>query len=148
MILEWSKIRVLGRAIVVLWRAVRSGHSLKVYQQHFLPIGEFNGILSDLCAAPDPHLWGTLIPGYLSTLWNSALEVADDDQVSRFELLTSNYLTSSVRRAKLQTAGPEHVAAYLWALWVEAFNFKLTISGKINKLDANLLKSRIRETYV
>lgn len=147
-ILEWAKLRVLSRAIVVLWRAVRAGHSLKSYQQHFLPIGEFNGLLSDMCASPDPVGWGALIPGHMADLWNIALESSEEEQVSKFELLTANYLTSSVRRAKLQTAGPERVAAYLWGLWIESFNFKLVISGKINKLDVGLIKSRIRETYV
>lgn len=148
MISEWVGQRVLGRALVVLWRAARSGHALKFYQQHFLPIGEFNGLLNDLCASGDPRAWGAMIPGRLGDLWTEALEAPEDEQVSRFELLTANYLTALARRTKLQTAGPERVAGYLWALWIEAFNLKLVISGKLNRLEAGLLKNRVRETYV
>lgn len=148
MVRDWVKLRVLGRALVVLWRAARAGHSLKLYQQHFLPIGDFNGIITDLCSMADPRAWGSVIPGSLGDLWSQALEADEDEQVSLFEMLSANYLTAMSRRVKLQTAGPERVAGFLWGLWVEAFNLKLVISGKLNKLDAGLLKSRIRDTYV
>lgn len=145
---EWAQVRVLGRILVVLWRAVRAGHSLKLYQQHFLPLGDFNGLITDLCSMADPRGWGALIPGSMGNLWSQALEADEEEQVARFEKLSADYLTAMVRRAKLQTAGPERVAGYLWGLWVEVFNLKLVISGKLNKLDAGLLKSRIRDTYV
>ncbi len=148
MIRDWVRLRVLGRALVVLWRAVRSGHPLKPYQQHFLPLGEFNGLLTDLCAMADPHTWGAVIPGHMGDLWNTAMECPEEEQVSHFEMLSANLLTAMARQVKLQTAGPERVAGYLWGLWVESFNLKLVISGKLNKLDAGILKSRIRDTYV
>jgi len=44
--------------------------------------------------------------------------------------------------------GPERVAGFLWGLWVEAFNMKLVISGKLNHIDSEALKIRVRETYV
>lgn len=145
---EWAKLRVLCRALVVFWRATRSGHSLKLYEQHFLPLPPFNGLLTELCSSLDPQSWGAIIPGPLGELWNEALESEEEEQVARFELLCANYLTYLARRVKLQTTGPERVAGYLWGLWIEAFNLKLIISGKLNRLDAGLIKNRIRETYV
>lgn len=147
-IYEWAKLRVFSKALVVLWRAARAGHPLKLYQQHFLPIGAFDGLLSDLCALGDLRSWGAIIPGYLGDQWNQAFEAAEDEPVSVFDILSTNFLTSLSRGVKLQTVGPERVAGYLWGLWVQAFNLKLVISGKLNKLDADLLKHRIRETYV
>ena len=145
---EWVGLRVLARALVVLWRAARAGQDLKLYPQHFLPIGESDGILNDLCAMPDPRSWGAIIPGELGDFWSRALEAKEDDQVATFDLLSTNYMTAMARGVKLQTAGPERVAGYLWGLWVEAFNLKLVISGTLNKVEPGLLKSRIRETYV
>ena len=145
---RWVGLRVLSKALVALWRAARAGHSLKTYQQHFLPVGEADGVLNDVCAVPDPRSWGALVPGELRGFCEQAFEAAEDDQVSAFDLQSSNYLTAMARGVKLQTAGPERVAGYLWGLWVEAFNLKLVISGMLNKVEPGLLKSRIRETYV
>ncbi|MFA7692235.1 MAG: V-type ATPase subunit [Candidatus Hydrogenedentes bacterium] len=148
LISDWVKCRVMGKVLLILWRAARMGHSLKLYQQHLLPIADLDGLITDLCANPDVRTWGTIIPGDLSDLWEQALEAEEEEQVSTFELLCANYLTALAQRTKLQTAGPERLAGYLWGLWVEVFNLKLLISGKLNKLDADLLKRRIRNTYV
>ena len=147
-IVEWVKLRVLGRALVALWRALRAGQSLKTFQTHFLPLGEFNGLITEISVIADPKAWGALIPGRIGDLWLDSFEAAEDEQVSTFETLLSNMLTDIAQRVKLQTAGPERVAGYLWGLWVEAYNLKLIISGKLNELDSDLLKKRIRNTYV
>lgn len=148
LIVQWVGERVLGRAVVVLWRAARSGHAMKFYQQHFLPIAQWNGLLNDMCGSGDPRAWSAMIPGILGDLYRESLEAPEEEQVSRYEQLTANHLTAMARQTKLQTAGPERVAGYLWGLWVEAFNLKLVISGKLNRLDPEILKNRVRETYV
>lgn len=144
----WVRERVLARAVVVLWRAARSGHSLKMYQQHFLPLGPFNGVLNEMITASDPRGWGALIPGRVGDLFQEASEAPEEEQVVRFEQISADYLTDLARRVKMQTMGPERVAGFLWGLWVEAFNLKLVISGRLNKIDADLLKSRVRACYV
>ena len=144
----WARERVLSRAVTVLWRAVRAGRSTKVFQQYFLPLGDLNGIVTDLAATNDPRAWAGILPGKTGDLFREALEAAEDDQVARFEHLAGNYLTDIARRTKLQTAGPERVAGFLWGLWVEAFNLKLVISGKLNRIESDALKARVRETYV
>lgn len=148
MIREWVRLRVLGRALVVLWRAARAGHSLKLYLQYLLPLDDIDRVITEVCSIADPRAWGAAIPVPLRDLWSLALEAQEDEQVSAFELLTTNHLTATARGVKLQTVGPERVAGYLWGLWVEAFNLKLVISGNLNRLDPGLLKSRVRETYV
>lgn len=148
MISEWFEVRVLSRVLITLWRAVRAGHTLKLYPLHFLPLGALNGLVTDCCAISDPRAWAAFIPGPMNAFWRDALEYPENEQVTKFEQFSDNYLTGMARRAKLQTAGPERVAGYLWGLWMESFNLKLVISGKLNKLDADLLKTRIRETYV
>jgi len=148
LITAWLNERVLSQAAVVLWRAVRDGRDLKPYQQHFLPIGSFNGVLNELIAAGDPSTWGGFLPGVIGDLWTEALQRPEDEQVIFFEQLASNYLTELARRGKLQIAGPERVFGYMWGLNIEKFNLKLSINGRLNTIDANLLKSRLRECYV
>ena len=57
-------------------------------------------------------------------------------------------MTHLARAAKLQTTGPEHVVGFMWGLWVEAFNMKLVISGKLNRIDPEAIKRLLRDTYV
>lgn len=147
-IIDWVKQRVLGRALVAMWRAARAGQSLASFPTHFLPLGDLNGLITEISTLSDPKSWAPLIPGRIGDLWLESFEVEEDEQVSTFETYLSNLLTDLAQRVKLQTAGPERVAGYLWGLWVEAYNLKLIISGKLNDLDADLLKKRIRNTYV
>ena len=148
LITEWLKERVLAQAVVVLWRAARDGRPLKPYQQHFLPIGPFNGVLNELITTGDPRTWGNALPGMIGDLWAEAQQRPEDEQVIYFEQLVANYLTSLARRGKSQTAGPERVFGYMWGLYIEMFNLKLAISGRLNGIDADILKSRLRECYV
>lgn len=145
---EWATLRVLGRALVAMWRAFRAGQQLKVFPAHLLPLNSLDGLITEISTIPDPKAWGASIPGRAGDLWQAAFEVEEDEQVSTFETLLANHLTELAQRVKLQTAGPERVAGYLWGLWIAAYNLKLVISGKLNNLDENLLKKRIRNTYV
>lgn len=144
----WLQEMTLARAAVALWRAVRGGVPMRLYQQHFLPVGEFNHVLNELAGAGDPQTWGALLPGQVGTLWQEAVQLPEDEQIMRFGVLMYDYLTSVARRAKLQTAGPERVFGYLWGLLVEIYNLKLVINGRLNGIDADILRPRLRECYV
>lgn len=144
----WARERALSRAIVALWRASRAGRPLKAFQQYFLPIGDLTGILSDVIAANDRRAWGGLLPGRIGDLFRDALDAPEEEQVARFEHAAANYLMDIARRTKLQTEGPERVAGFLWGLWTEAFNLKLVINGKLNRIEADALRARVRDTYV
>lgn len=138
----------LGQAILTLWRAALSGASLKLYDRHFLPLGPFNGILSELIASSDVRNWRSAIPGEIGDCFEAAQQAADEEQMLRFDQLLSNHIMAMAQKGKLQTAGPERVFGYLWGLSVEAYNLKLLISGRINGISPELLKSRLRTCYV
>jgi len=148
LVTAWVEERVVGRALLMIWRALRAGQSLKAYQQYFLPIGCQDGVLSDLMSTSDPQAWGAMVPGPVGDFWRESQQYPESEQIARFELATTNHLTDVARRTKLQTAGPERVAGYLWGLWIESFNLKLVISGLLNRIDAEILKPRLRECYV
>ncbi|HNT87499.1 MAG TPA: V-type ATPase subunit [Candidatus Hydrogenedentes bacterium] len=139
---------VLGRAVVVLWRGAQSGQSLKRYERHFLPISAYNGVLEELIATSDTGAWRPLIPGAVGDVWEEAQQSAEEDQIMHFEQLLADRITALARQGKLQTAGPERVFGYLWALSVEGYNLKLIISGRVNGVDPDLLKRRLRACYV
>jgi len=144
----WISDMTLARAVVALCRAVRSGIPARVYQQHFLPVDPHTHTLTELMGAGAPETWGALLPGDIGALWQTASQEGEDEQITRFGVLAYNHLTKSIRRAKLQTSGPERVFGYLWGLLVEAYNLKLIISGRLNGIVPDLLRRRLRECYV
>ncbi|HPO16978.1 MAG TPA: V-type ATPase subunit [Candidatus Hydrogenedentes bacterium] len=148
MLTDWVDERVLGRAVTAFWRAARNNYPMKLYQQYFFPLGAYDGPLSDLLTSGDPQTWSEIIPGPLGDLMREAQQEAEEDQINYFEHKCADYLTGLARRCKMQTAGPERVAAYFWGLSVEAFNLRLVVSGCLNGVDSALLKSRVRATYV
>ncbi|MCX5768908.1 MAG: hypothetical protein NTZ09_01345, partial [Candidatus Hydrogenedentes bacterium] len=77
-----------------------------------------------------------------------ALLAGEDEQIMRFGVLMYNRLTAIARRGRLLTVGPERVFGYLWGLLVEIYNLKLIITGRLNGIDADLLRRRLREAYV
>jgi V/A-type H+-transporting ATPase subunit C len=148
LIRSWLSEMTLARAAVALWRAARGGTSLRLYQQYFLPVGEHTAVLGEMIGSGEPQNWGAIIPGAIGDLWLEAQQVDDDEQIMRFGVLMYNRLTAVARRGRLQTMGPERVFGYLWGLLVEIYNLKLIITGRLNGIDPDLLRRRLREAYV
>jgi len=148
LIQSWLGEMTLARAVVALWRAARGGVNLRLYQQHFLPVAEHNAVLNELITSGEPHNWGPIIPGEIGDLWEEAQQLDEDEQIMRFGVLMYNRLTVIARRGRLQTMGPERVFGYLWGLLVEIYNLKLIINGRLNGIDSDLLRRRLREAYV
>ena len=66
----------------------------------------------------------------------------------RYEVATDNYLLDMLRPVKYIPFGPERVFGYLCGLTTEVFNLKLALGGKVHRIENNLLKERLRKTYV
>lgn len=147
-ILWWLDEMILAQAAVTLYRAARAGIPFRLCQQHFLPMEPHDLLLAELMSVPDAGNWGALLPGEMGRLWAEAAQEPEDERVSRFGVMYYNYLTALARRVKLQTVGPERVFGYLWGLRVEAYNLKLIINGRLNGIDPDLLRRRLKEAYV
>jgi vacuolar-type H+-ATPase subunit C/Vma6 len=140
--------RVLSYIVIILWRALRQQQTLRRYQQYLLPLGDFNHTVTELSGMPNVENWPPVIGGVLGDILFESLELAEDEQVSGFELRAANHLTRIARDGKLQTAGPERVFAFLTGLHVEVQNLKLVTNGRLNRIDKTLLRQRLRECYV
>ncbi|MBI2470130.1 MAG: V-type ATPase subunit [Planctomycetes bacterium] len=66
----------------------------------------------------------------------------------RYEVATDNYLLDVILPVKRVPFGPERVFGYLCGLTTEVFNLKLALGGKVHKIENNLLRERLRNTYV
>lgn len=66
----------------------------------------------------------------------------------QYEVITDNYLLDMIRPVKFIPFGPERVFGYLCGFTTEVFNLKLVLGGKVHRIEENLLKERLRKTYV
>lgn len=66
----------------------------------------------------------------------------------QYEVATDNFLLDMLRPVKYIPFGPERVFGYLCGLTVEVFNLKLVLGGKLYRTGNNVLKERLRRTYV
>ena len=55
---------------------------------------------------------------------------------------------SYIRNARLVTIGVEPLIAWLFAKETEIRNVRMIMTGKINNLPMDMIRERLRETYV
>jgi V/A-type H+-transporting ATPase subunit C len=140
--------RVLSHVVIILWRALRQQQSLRRYQQFLLPLGDFTPVVTELSGMANTESWPSVLGGVIGDLLSESLELSEDEQISNFEHRVANHLTQIARDGKMQTAGPERVFSFLVGLQVEIQNMKLVVNGRLNRIDQNLLRQRLREGYV
>ncbi len=68
--------------------------------------------------------------------------------ISGLEKRMDNYLMEFVRKARTVTMGVEPLIAYLYAKEAEIRNVRIIMTGKMNKLPADLIRERLRVCYV
>ncbi len=67
---------------------------------------------------------------------------------SKLEKLADDYIMSYVKKAKYVALGIEPLIAYLWAKENEIKNARIIMVGKINNIPSEVIRERLRETYV
>lgn len=67
---------------------------------------------------------------------------------TRFEKLVDNYLISLVKKAKYMPFGVDPLVGYLMAKENEIKNARIIMVGKINNIPSDIIRERLRETYV
>lgn len=68
--------------------------------------------------------------------------------ISGLEKLLDDFLMRFIRRSKLITMGVEPFIAYLFAKDTEIRNVRIIMTGKINRLNDDLIRERLRLGYV
>ncbi|MDZ4858534.1 MAG: V-type ATPase subunit [Candidatus Hydrogenedentes bacterium] len=147
LIAEYYDFYALLRSITVLWRSHLAGGSLSAPASHILPLGELSRIIRDLVAAADPKQWAGIVPGALGVALARHVDAGTADAPQRFEGEAFDLLAEIARFGRGQVFGPERVFAYLCALATEAYNLKLIVSGRLSRIDADILKRRLRKPH-
>lgn len=65
-----------------------------------------------------------------------------------FERLCDNFIMGFIREAKYRSLTMEPMAAYIYARETEVKTVRIIMSGKLNDIDADIIKERLRDAYV
>ena len=65
-----------------------------------------------------------------------------------FDKYCDNYVMDYMKEAKLKALTVEPIVAYIYAKETEIKNLRIILTGKINNINSNLIKERLRESYV
>ena len=65
-----------------------------------------------------------------------------------FERLCDNFIMGFIREAKYRSLTMEPMAAYIYARETEVKTVRIIMSGKLNDIDAEIIKERLRDAYV
>lgn len=85
--------------------------------------------------------------GYDKVL-NSVLEDFNlSKKYTSIEVHSDNYLMDYIKNAKRVNFGPEPIIAYTMARETELKIVRIILAGKLNKVDSNIIRERLRDIY-
>jgi len=85
---------------------------------------------------------------YAQLITDSLRIFQQTQSLAGFEKLSDNYLMSWLKRSKYAIFGIEPLVTYLLAKETEIKNVRIIMVGKINNLAQDVIRERLRETYV
>lgn len=65
-----------------------------------------------------------------------------------FDKFCDNYIMEYMKESKLKALTIEPIVAYVYAKETEIKNIRIILTGKLNNINPNILKGRLRESYV
>jgi len=148
LIKKYINLRIISYIIITMWRGMDKGIPLKHYQQYFLPVPGFNNLIDELAITTNIENWRDIIGGEIGEIFFECCAYEEIDHISIFDFKVNNFLSNMAHLGAYQTAGPERVFAFLLGLLTEMQNLKLVVMGRINNIDRDYLKARIRDCYV
>lgn len=124
--------------------------SREFFQRVLLPGGRLSGDLF-------PRQAHENVEGFMNavryTVYGKLCEEAvtsysSSGSLTAFERLSDNYLIGYIKKAKYITLGIEPLVAYLMAKQFEIKNARIVMVGKINGIPDDIIRERLRDTYV
>ncbi len=85
---------------------------------------------------------------YHQLLADSMRKFKASNSLAGFEMLCDNYLMDLLKKTKFAIFGIEPLVTYLLAKELEVKNVRIIMVGKINQLAQDVIRERLRETYV
>lgn len=109
----------------------------------FLPEGSIGKELFQAAFASDHPA-----AGFQATSYSSICEEGMSKSFTEFERLCDNYLMDFVKGAKYMALTVEPLIAFLYAKETEIKTARIIMTGKLNHIDTDTIKERLRDAYV
>ena len=143
----------LVKGLEVILRAVALKLNMNLLNQYFMEGFDkghvFHKLAKNTVWASEQTVRDVLIETHCkATLQGLLLSNLSRNISFQYEVATDNYLLDMLRPVKYIPFGPERVFGYLCGLTTEVFNLKLLLGGKVHRVENDLLRERLRKTYV
>lgn len=83
-----------------------------------------------------------------STLVKGVEDFKNTGSLTMLEKLSDNYVMSYIKKALFTAFGLEPLVGYLLAREIEVKNLRIVMVGKINNIPGDIIRERLRDTYV
>jgi V/A-type H+-transporting ATPase subunit C len=118
-------------------------------QKFLLPGGSLDGkLFLENLEEPVDSFANSLKYGPYASLEEGFESYKATGSITKLEKLSDNFVMSFVKKARYTAFGAEPLVGYLMAKEHEIKNIRIIMVGKINNISNDLIKERLRETYV
>jgi V/A-type H+-transporting ATPase subunit C len=147
-IINWAEGLKTIKGVEIIWRTRAAGHNAGLLRRLFLRDELDDPILRELLDLPLDEWPDRLRTSILEPIVDEVFAATDRDRLTAYARLSEDLVLDRVRPAKNVAFGPDRVFGYLCGLRTEAYNLRLILSGKVNKISTSLLQARVRRQYV
>lgn len=138
------------RNINIFLRVKNLGKSWDFLQKILIPGGDIDTkvFIQNFDAPLESFIEDLKFTQYGSLLEEGVDSLRSTGSLTKFEKLSDNFTTSYIKKAKYTTFGIEPLIGYLMAKETEIKNARIIMVGKINNISNDVIRERLRESYV
>lgn len=147
---EFVKLQIDLNNIKMLIRVKAMGYGREFLKKAFINDGRLDyGFFRDAMDEPVDTLKDKLlISDYSNVITDGIDSYIKTKSLMRFEKLSDDFLLDYVKKGKYVAFGIEPIVGYIMAKENEAKIIRIIMVGKINNIDNELIRERLRDVYV
>lgn len=149
-VLNYVRITIDLINIKTLFRVIKQKRSREFINKCFIKGGNLdNQLFINALNDPIDRFVQKLTNSHYGTLLKGALqEYSTTGRVITFEKASQDFITEYIKKTKYISFGPEPLLAYLISKETEIKNVRMIMVGKLNAVEPERIRERLREIYV
>ena len=148
LVITWAEGLKTIKAVEIIWRSKADSYDPDLLRRLFLRDELDNPMLHELLDLALEEWPARLRTTILEPIVDEVFSAPEREQLTAFARLSEDLILDRVRPAKNVAFGPDRVFGYMCGLRTEAYNLRLALAGKVNKISTQLLRARLRRQYV